>query len=82
MTIQNLLVELFVEELPPRALQKLGNAFAEALYKSLSDQGLTEPGHPSFYLGAFCITEAFGSFGEQCSFDRTTTPGKDKTHAC
>ena len=45
MTIQNLLVELFVEELPPRALQKLGNAFAEALYKSLSDQGLTEPGH-------------------------------------
>jgi glycyl-tRNA synthetase beta chain len=28
MTTQNLLVELFVEELPPKALQKLGDAFA------------------------------------------------------
>ncbi len=46
MTIQNLLVELFVEELPPKALQKLGNAFAEALFESLTEQGLTEPGHP------------------------------------
>ena len=46
MTIQNLLVELFVEELPPKALQKLGNAFAETLFKSLSEDGLTEPGHP------------------------------------
>ena len=28
MTTQNLLVELFVEELPPKALKKLGEAFA------------------------------------------------------
>ena len=31
MTVQNLLVELLVEELPPKALKKLGAAFAEAL---------------------------------------------------
>ena len=37
---KNLLVELFVEELPPKALNKLGNTFAEALLKSLQSQGL------------------------------------------
>ena len=31
MTTQNLLVELFVEELPPKALKKLGEAFAQTL---------------------------------------------------
>ena len=35
MTTQNLLVELFVEELPPKALKKLGDAFAQALNQSL-----------------------------------------------
>jgi glycyl-tRNA synthetase beta chain len=40
MTTQNLLVELFVEELPPKALEKLGNAFANQIYASLSDQKL------------------------------------------
>jgi glycyl-tRNA synthetase beta chain len=38
----NLLVELFVEELPPKALKKLGEAFAAALAESLVAQGLTE----------------------------------------
>ena len=33
MSAQNLLVELFVEELPPKALKKLGEAFAAALAK-------------------------------------------------
>ena len=37
---KNLLVELFVEELPPRALKKLGEAFAGALADSLKAQGL------------------------------------------
>ncbi len=32
---QNLLVELFVEELPPKALKKLGEAFAELITSSL-----------------------------------------------
>ena len=40
MTIQNLLVELFVEELPPKALNKLGNAFAGVLAEQLKAQGL------------------------------------------
>ena len=38
---QNLLVELFVEELPPKALQKLGDAFAGVLFEQLKAQGLT-----------------------------------------
>lgn len=40
MTTQNLLVELFVEELPPKALQKLGDAFANVLGDQLRSQGL------------------------------------------
>ncbi len=40
MTTQNLLVELFVEELPPKALQKLGDAFANVLADQLKAQGL------------------------------------------
>ncbi len=42
MSAQNLLVELFVEELPPKALKKLGEAFSIALFESLKAQGLTE----------------------------------------
>jgi glycyl-tRNA synthetase beta chain len=40
MTTQNLLVELFVEELPPKALKKLGESFAATLSDSLKAQGL------------------------------------------
>ena len=40
MTTQNLLVELFVEELPPKALQKLGDAFANVLADQLKTLGL------------------------------------------
>ncbi|MDT8989755.1 glycine--tRNA ligase subunit beta [Curvibacter sp. APW13] len=40
MTTQNLLVELFVEELPPKALKKLGESFAHVLADSLKAQGL------------------------------------------
>ena len=40
MTIQNLLVELFVEELPPKALNKLGAAFSGVLADQLKAQGL------------------------------------------
>ncbi|MBC7215421.1 MAG: glycine--tRNA ligase subunit beta, partial [Burkholderiaceae bacterium] len=36
----NLLVELFVEELPPKALKKLGDAFAGVLAEQLRAQGL------------------------------------------
>ena len=41
MTANNLLVELFVEELPPKALKKLGEAFAGQLFEQLKAQGLT-----------------------------------------
>ena len=40
MSAQNLLVEIFVEELPPRALRNLGDAFASALSASLQRDGL------------------------------------------
>ena len=40
MSSKNLLVELFVEELPPKALKKLGEAFAQTLGGSLKNAGL------------------------------------------
>jgi glycyl-tRNA synthetase beta chain len=40
MSTQNLLVELFVEELPPKALKKLGEAFGGVLLEQLKAQGL------------------------------------------
>jgi glycyl-tRNA synthetase beta chain len=40
MASHNLLVELFVEELPPKALKKLGEAFAGVLFEQLKAQGL------------------------------------------
>ena len=43
MTTKNLLVELFVEELPPKALNQLGEAFAGVLFEQLQAQGLTTP---------------------------------------
>ncbi|HYP71902.1 MAG TPA: glycine--tRNA ligase subunit beta, partial [Variovorax sp.] len=45
MTVKkNLLVELFVEELPPKALKKLGDAFAGVLRDQLVAQGLADAG--------------------------------------
>jgi glycyl-tRNA synthetase beta chain len=43
-TKNNLLVELFVEELPPKALKKLGDAFAGVLRDQLAAQGLADAG--------------------------------------
>jgi glycyl-tRNA synthetase beta chain len=40
MSAKNLLVELFVEELPPKALKKLGEVFAHTLAQSLTSSGL------------------------------------------
>ncbi|MDG1382802.1 MAG: glycine--tRNA ligase subunit beta, partial [Burkholderiaceae bacterium] len=40
MSTKNLLVELFVEELPPKALNKLGDAFANQLRHALQASGL------------------------------------------
>jgi glycyl-tRNA synthetase beta chain len=51
-TTKNLLVELFVEELPPKALKKLGEAFASVLTEGLRAQGLA---------GEHSATTAFAS---------------------
>ncbi len=40
MSMNKLLVELFVEELPPKALKKLGESFAATLAEQLKAQGL------------------------------------------
>ncbi|MGB2833769.1 MAG: glycine--tRNA ligase subunit beta [Methylotenera sp.] len=40
MSAKNLLVELFVEELPPKALNKLGETFSSVLFETLKSQGL------------------------------------------
>ena len=40
MTTNNLLLEIFVEELPPKNLQRLGEAFATVLADALKSQGL------------------------------------------
>lgn len=44
MDTHNLLVELFVEELPPKALKKLGQAFGDVLLAQLRAQGLADAG--------------------------------------
>ncbi|MGZ5786265.1 MAG: glycine--tRNA ligase subunit beta, partial [Ramlibacter sp.] len=41
MPLPNLLVELFVEELPPKALKKLGEAFSNVLFNELGERDLT-----------------------------------------
>jgi glycyl-tRNA synthetase beta chain len=38
----SLLVELFTEELPPKSLKRLGDAFADAIAKGLQSRGLIE----------------------------------------
>ena len=44
MSTDTLLVELFTEELPPKALKKLGDAFALSIQQGLSKRGLLEAG--------------------------------------
>ncbi len=44
MSTRNLLVELFVEELPPKALKKLGEAFATKIFEGLELSDFLEPG--------------------------------------
>ena len=48
----NLLVELQTEELPPKALRKLSEAFAEGVCKSLTD---------AHFLADSSVTTAYGA---------------------
>ncbi len=59
MTAQNLLVELFVEELPPKALKKLGDAFSSVLMGSLERQGLISTKTPDQF-SAFASPRRLG----------------------
>ncbi|MBE0622842.1 MAG: glycine--tRNA ligase subunit beta, partial [Burkholderiales bacterium] len=43
----SLLVELFTEELPPKALKALGQAFAQGVASGLAERGLLGQGHQS-----------------------------------
>ncbi|MBK1780261.1 glycine--tRNA ligase subunit beta [Advenella sp. WQ 585] len=52
MSTNPLLIELLTEELPPKALQKLGKAFAQGIYQSLDKQHL---------LGEQCKFESFAT---------------------
>ena len=40
MKSENLLIELLVEELPPKALKKIGEVFSRSIESSLKEQGL------------------------------------------
>ena len=40
MSLQPLLIELLTEELPPKALSKLGDSFAESIFQSLKKDGV------------------------------------------
>ncbi|WON74837.1 glycine--tRNA ligase subunit beta [Nitrosospira sp. Is2] len=47
---KNLLIELLVEELPPKSLRKLGNSFATELFEQLKEDGLlAETSRPIAY---------------------------------
>ena len=52
MTTRALLIELFTEELPPKALARLGQAFAQGLHDALAQSGLVAPES---------VTEAFAT---------------------
>ena len=45
MSTATLLVELFTEELPPKALKRLGDAFAESIATGLNSRSLLESNH-------------------------------------
>ncbi len=51
MSARPLLVELFTEELPPKALERLGEAFALSVFEGLRSRGLTASGGE---FRAFC----------------------------
>jgi len=51
MSAHDLLIELFTEELPPKALRRLGEAFAGAIVEGLRARGLTGTGSD---FRAFC----------------------------
>ena len=74
MTTQNLLVELFVEELPPKALNKLGAAFSGVLAEQLKTQGLAAA---DAVVTMQPLKVNGGDFDYRITFDRKTNRLKD-----
>jgi glycyl-tRNA synthetase beta chain len=60
MSSKNLLVELFVEELPPKALEKIGIAFADRIYDRLATEGFVQESN-ALQLGLLQPWEWFAS---------------------
>ena len=58
MSAKNLLIELFVEELPPKSLKKLGNSLAEDIWWKLSTAGLLADESGSSQYGVTYIAYA------------------------
>jgi glycyl-tRNA synthetase beta chain len=58
----NLLVELLVEELPPKVLGQLGNAFARSIAQHLHEAGLTEAAVACDALQAQSASGTFAAF--------------------
>ena len=87
MTMKNLLLELFVEELPPKALNKLGEAFASVLADSLKAQGLAPADaaraeQNGFYVEtAYRITPEIGLFARYNQWDNKAADSVDSEAA-
>jgi glycyl-tRNA synthetase beta chain len=60
MSVQNLLVELRVEELPPKALKKLGDAFAQEIWIQLRNQELITSDNLENSIKAFATPRRLG----------------------
>lgn len=67
----NLLVELFVEELPPKALKLLGESFSQTLLQQLKNLGLAAPDSA---VTAFATPRRLGTH-----ITRVAAKGADKT---
>ncbi len=77
---ETLLVELFTEELPPKALRQLGEAFAEGLHKQLTRRDLLDPNSARTWYAtprrlAARLTEARDKSPDR-SFDQKLVPAK------
>src|SRR5690242_1561245 len=68
MNVATLLVELLTEELPPKALARLGRAFADALRADLVRDGLAdEPSAPRWFATPRRLAVQLASVRERAS---------------
>ena len=78
---KNLLVELFVEELPPKVLKKLGDAFAEEIWLRLADHSLVDTARTVKYgetLKAFASPRRLAVWVKEVSSQAPDRPGRQK----